>query len=64
MSQRFSTLEERRCEMCTTMGFETPDPIAYPPLPHPAVEDPWAWYRSGKDDEDEESGEEEEDNNK
>jgi hypothetical protein len=50
--------------MCTTMGFETPDPIAYPPLPPPAVEDPWAWYRSGKDDEDEESGEEEEDNNK
>jgi hypothetical protein len=60
MSQRLSTLEERQREMSTTMGFETREPIAYPPLPPPVVEDPWAWYRFGEDDEDEESEEEEE----
>jgi hypothetical protein len=47
--------------MRTTMGLETPEPVAYPPLPPPAVDNPWAWYNSGEDDEDEESGEEEED---
>jgi hypothetical protein len=61
MSQRLSTLEERQCEMRTTMGFEIPEPIAYPPLPPPAVEDPWAWYHSSEDNEDEESEEEEDD---
>jgi hypothetical protein len=42
MSQRLSTLEERQREMRTSMGFETPEPIVYPPLPPPAVEDLWA----------------------
>jgi hypothetical protein len=28
------------------MGFETPEPIVYPRLPPPAVEDPWAWYHN------------------
>jgi hypothetical protein len=50
MSQRLSTLEERQREMHTSMGFETPEPVVYPPLPPPAVEDPWAWYRNTKED--------------
>jgi hypothetical protein len=55
MSQRLSTLEERQHEMCTNMGFETHKPFAYPPLPPPAMEDPWAWYRNvdGDDNDDE-----------
>jgi hypothetical protein len=32
------------------MGFATPEPIVYPPLPPPAVEDPWAWYCNADDD--------------
>jgi hypothetical protein len=44
MSQRLSLLEERQREMHTCLGFETPEPVVYPPLPPPAVEDPWAWY--------------------
>jgi hypothetical protein len=62
MSQRFSHLEEHQREMCTSMGFETPEPIVYPPLPPPALEDPWAWYHNAKgndeDDNDEENEEE------
>jgi hypothetical protein len=50
MSERLSTLEERQCEMSTSMGFETPEPVVYPPLPPPAVEEPWAWYRNAKED--------------
>jgi hypothetical protein len=42
MSQKVSHLEERQREMHTSMGFETPKPVVYPPLPPPAVEDPWA----------------------
>jgi hypothetical protein len=55
MSQRFSTLEEHQREMRPSMGFETPEPIVYPLLPPPAVEDPWAWYHNigGKDGEEE-----------
>jgi hypothetical protein len=62
MSQRLSHLEERRCEMHTSMGFETPKPIVYPHLPPPAIEDPWAWYHNaddnGEDDDDDEIKEE------
>jgi hypothetical protein len=48
MSRRLSTLEERQREMCTSMGFETPEPIVYPPLPRPVVEDPWAWFHNAE----------------
>jgi hypothetical protein len=59
MSQRLSTLEERQCEMRASMGFETPEPIVYPPLPSPAVEDPWAWHRNaGREDEDDDDDDE------
>jgi hypothetical protein len=43
--------------MHTSMGFETPEPVIYPPLPPLVVEDPWAWYRNTRG----EDGEEEED---
>jgi hypothetical protein len=61
MSQRFSTLEERQREMCASMGFETPEPVIYPPLPPPTVEDLWAWYRNtgGKDSEEEDDDDDE-----
>jgi hypothetical protein len=36
------------------MGFETPEPTVYPPLPSPTVKDPWAWYRNADDDDDDE----------
>jgi hypothetical protein len=53
MSQRLSTLEERQREMRASMGFETPEPVVYPPLPPLAVEDPWEWYHNaGEEDED------------
>jgi hypothetical protein len=52
MSQRPSTIEERQHEMCTSMGFETPDLVIYPPLPPVAVEDTWAWYHNANGDED------------
>jgi hypothetical protein len=46
--------------MRTSMGLETPEPIVYPPLPPPAVEDPWAWYRNADDDgEDEDEADDE-----
>jgi hypothetical protein len=32
------------------MGLETPKPVIYPPLPPPAVEDPWAWYSNAEGD--------------
>jgi hypothetical protein len=49
-------LEERRREMHASMGFETPEPVVYPPLRPPIVKDPWVWYRNarGEDDEEEE----------
>jgi hypothetical protein len=54
MSQMLSTLEERQCEMSASMGFETLEPIIYPPLPPLAVEHSLAWYHSaGEEDEDE-----------
>jgi hypothetical protein len=54
MSQTLSHLEECQCEMCTSMGLETPEPTIFPPLPPPAVEDPWAWYcnTDGNDEDD------------
>jgi hypothetical protein len=60
MSQRLSTLEERQHKLRSTMGFETPEPVAYPPLPPLAVEDPCAWYRSGEGDDDDDDKIEEE----
>jgi hypothetical protein len=54
MSQMLSTLEERQCEMSASMGFETLEPVIYPPLPPLAVEHSLAWYHSaGGEDEDE-----------
>jgi hypothetical protein len=58
MSLRLSHLEERQREMCTSMGFETPEPIIYPPLPPPVVEDPWAWYRNTEDNDEDDDDEE------
>jgi hypothetical protein len=60
MSRRLSTLEEHQREMHTNMGFETPEPFAYPPLPPPAIKDPWAWYRSGEGDDDDDIEDEDE----
>jgi hypothetical protein len=53
-------LEER--EMHTSMSFETPEPVIYPPLPPLAVEDLWAWYRNagGKDGEEDEDDDDDE----
>jgi hypothetical protein len=59
MSQRLSTLEERQCEVCASMGFETPEPVVYSPLPPLAVEDPCAWYRTAEGDDNDEIEEEE-----
>jgi hypothetical protein len=50
MSQRLSHLEEHQREISSSMGLVTPEPIVYPPLPPPTVEDPWAWYRNADDD--------------
>jgi hypothetical protein len=63
MSQRLSTLEERQHEMHTFMGFETPEPIIYPPLPPPAVEDPWTWYcnADGNDEDEDDDDDDDED---
>jgi hypothetical protein len=63
MSLRLSTLEGRQHEMRASMGFETPEPIIFPPLPRPAVEDLWAWYHNagGEDSEEDDDGIEEED---
>jgi hypothetical protein len=57
MSKRLYTLEERQREMRTFMGFETPEPVVYPPFPPLAVEDPWAWYRNTEGDEDDDDDE-------
>jgi hypothetical protein len=59
MSQRLSHLEERQRKMRTSMGFETPELVIYPPLPPPAVEDPWAWYGNAEEDDDDDEIEEE-----
>jgi hypothetical protein len=62
MSQRLSCLEECQREISTSIGFEVPEPIIYPPLPPLAVKDPWAWYHNtddnGEDDDDYEIEEE------
>jgi hypothetical protein len=42
------------------MGFETLKPVAYPPLPPLAVEDPWAWYCNTKEEDDDDNEIEEE----
>jgi hypothetical protein len=47
--------------MCTSMGFETPEPVVYPPLRPLVVEDPWAWYRNTDGDEDDDVNEIDED---
>jgi hypothetical protein len=56
MSQRLSTLEERQHEMHTSMGFETPELVVYPPFPSPTVGDLWARYHNieGNNDDDDE----------
>jgi hypothetical protein len=61
MSQRLSTLEECQREMRASMGFETPKPVIYPPLPPLAVEDPWAWYRNTRGEDSEEEEEDDDD---
>jgi hypothetical protein len=38
-NQRLSMLEEHQRKMCVSMGFETLEPVIYPPLPPPAMED-------------------------
>jgi hypothetical protein len=60
MSQRLSTLEERQRDVRASMGFETLEPVVYPSLPPPAMEDPWAWYRNADGDDDDEIEEESE----
>jgi hypothetical protein len=55
MSQRLSHLGQCQREMHTSMGFETPELIVYPP---PTVEDPWAWYRNAKGNDEDDNGEE------
>jgi hypothetical protein len=62
MSQRLTHLEERQHEMHTSMGLETFEPVVYPPLPPPAMEDLWAWYNTadGDDDDNDEIKEESE----
>jgi hypothetical protein len=43
------------------MGFETPEPVIYPPLPSLVVEDPWAlYYNAGGEDDNEDDEIEEE----
>jgi hypothetical protein len=59
MSQRLSTLEECQREVCASMGFETPEPVVYSPLPPLVVEDPCVWYRTAEGDDDDEIEEEE-----
>jgi hypothetical protein len=59
MSQMLSTHEEGQRKMRTSMGFETPEPVVYPPFPPPAVEDLWAWYRDAKEDNNDDKIEEE-----
>jgi hypothetical protein len=54
-------LEEHQCEMRASICFETPEPIVYPPLPPPLVEDPWVWYRNFEGEDGEEEEEEEDD---
>jgi hypothetical protein len=46
--------------MHTSMGFETPEPVIYPPLPPLAVEAPWPWYCNADRDEDDDVNEIEE----
>jgi hypothetical protein len=47
--------------MRASMGFETPKPVIYPPLPPLAVEDPWAWYRNTRGEDSEEEEEDDDD---
>jgi hypothetical protein len=44
--------------MRTSMGFETPKPIVYPPLPPLVLEVPWAWYRNADDNDEDDDDEE------
>jgi hypothetical protein len=53
MSQRLSTLEEWQREVHISMGFGTPEPSVYPPLPLPVVKDLWAWSCNSTADDDE-----------
>ncbi len=41
------------------MGFETPQPVVYPPLPPLAMENPWAWYLNAEGDDNDNEIEEE-----
>jgi hypothetical protein len=41
------------------MGLETPEPVVYPSLPSPTMEDPWAWYHNANEDNDDDEIEEE-----
>jgi hypothetical protein len=46
--------------MHTSMDFETPEPVVYPPLPPLAVENLWALYRNVEGNNDDEIEEESE----
>jgi hypothetical protein len=62
MCRSNDTLEELQHEMLASMVFVTPEPVIYPLLPPPAVEDPWAWcHNTGGEDEDDDDGDDEDD---
>jgi hypothetical protein len=46
--------------MRTSMGFETTQPVVFPPLSPPTVADPWSWYSNVKGDDDDNNEIEEE----
>jgi hypothetical protein len=48
--------------MHASVGFETSEPIVYPPLAPQVVEDLWAWYHNtGAEDEDEDEDDDDDD---
>jgi hypothetical protein len=59
MCQRLSLLVEHQRERHTSMGFETHEPVVYPPLPPLAMENPWAWYLNAEGDDNDNEIEEE-----